>query len=170
MATTETVTIMPAAWRFKVGIALIAWTAVSWLLLPIEGILGMSAGTIAATTAALAIGNKFVILLAIAVMGKAGFQELRAKIFHGISPPMEVSLTRHRIGVVMFCLPFLVSMLETWASHIAPQLVVNRMWPDIFWNVVLVASLFVLGGNFWDKLRALFVKDARAVLPNATVN
>jgi hypothetical protein len=29
-------------------------------------------------------------------------------------------------------------------------------------DVLLVSSLFVLGGEFWDKLRALFVHDARA--------
>ena len=28
-----------------------------------------------------------------------------------------------------------------------------------------IASLFVLGGDFWDKLRALFVRDAKAVFP-----
>jgi hypothetical protein len=26
---------------------------------------------------------------------------------------------------------------------------------------MFVASLFVLGGDFWDKVRALFVHDAR---------
>jgi hypothetical protein len=30
---------------------------------------------------------------------------------------------------------------------------------------VLLISLFVLGGDFWDKLRALFVHSARAVFP-----
>jgi hypothetical protein len=30
-----------------------------------------------------------------------------------------------------------------------------------------VASLFVLGGDFWDKLRALFVHEARVVFPAA---
>jgi len=33
-------------------------------------------------------------------------------------------------------------------------------------DVMLIASLFVLGGNFWDKLRALFVRDALAVFPD----
>jgi hypothetical protein len=30
---------------------------------------------------------------------------------------------------------------------------------------MLLASLFVLGGEFWDKLRALFVHGARAAFP-----
>ena len=28
-----------------------------------------------------------------------------------------------------------------------------------------IMSLFVLGGDFWDKLRALFVRQAKAVFP-----
>jgi hypothetical protein len=168
MATTETVTGKPAGWRFKVGIVLLAWIVLSWLLITIEVALGMSAGIIAATTAGLAIGNKLVFLLAIAVMGKAGFQELKAKLFHKFTPPVEVSPMRYRIGLVMFCLPFLASSLETHASHIVPHLVMNRLWADVMWDVMLIASLFMLGGNFWDKLRALFFVDARAVFPTGS--
>jgi hypothetical protein len=156
---------MPAGWRFKVGIALIALMALAWLLIPIEGALGMSAATIGATTAGVAIANKIILLVAIAVMGKAGFQALKAKLFHKLTPPAEVSSMRYRIGLVMFCFPFLQGLLETWASHIAPQFVANRLWMDIVMDVMLIASLFVLGGNFWDKLRALFVADARVVFP-----
>jgi hypothetical protein len=29
-------------------------------------------------------------------------------------------------------------------------------------DVLLISSLFVLGGDFWDKVRALFVYDAKA--------
>ena len=166
MSTNETITgapEVPTGWRFKVGIALFALMILAWLLIPIEAVLGMSAATIAATTAGIAIGNKIILLVAIAVMGKAGFQELKAKLFHKLTPPAEVSPMRYRIGLVMFCLPLLGGVFETYASHIVPHLVVNRLWVDIVLDVMLVASLFVLGGNFWDKLRALFVADARAV-------
>jgi hypothetical protein len=30
-------------------------------------------------------------------------------------------------------------------------------------DLITLASLFVLGGDFWDKVRALFLHDARAV-------
>jgi hypothetical protein len=32
-------------------------------------------------------------------------------------------------------------------------------------DAMMLVSLFVLGGEFWDKLRALFVHRARAVMP-----
>jgi hypothetical protein len=157
---------LPTGWRFKTGIALFALMILAWGLIPIEAALGMSAGTIAATTAGIAIANKIILLIAIAVMGKAGFAALKAQLFHKLTPPTEVSPTRYRIGLVMFCLPFLGSLFETYASHIVPHLVINRLWVDILLDIMLVASLFVLGGNFWDKLRSLFVAEAQAVFPH----
>lgn len=168
MPTNETATgapDLPTGWRFKTGIALFALMILLWILIPIEAALGMSAGTIAATTAGIAIANKIILLIAIGVMGKAGFAVLKAKLLHKLTPPAEVSPMRYRIGLVMFCLPLLQGLLETWASHIAPQLVANQLWVDILMDVMLIASLFVLGGNFWDKRRSLFVADARAVFP-----
>ena len=34
-------------------------------------------------------------------------------------------------------------------------------------GILASSSLFVLGGDFWDKLRALFLHEARAVFPPA---
>ena len=153
-------------WRFKAGVALIALMALGWILVPVEAALGMSASTMAATTAGIVTANKVILLLAIVVMGKPGFQELRAKLSHKLTPATDVSRMRYRIGLVMFCLPFLQGLLETWTSHIAPERTANRLWVDILMDGMLIASLFVLGGNFWDKLRAIFVADARAVFPN----
>lgn len=153
-------------WRFKAGLALLALMALAWLLIPIEAALGMSMGTMAATTAGIATANKGILLLAIVVMGKPGFQELKAKLSHKLTPATEVSRIRYRIGLVMFCSPFLSGVFETWASHIAPALDASHLWVDALLGGMLITSLFVLGGNFWDKLRALFVADARAVFPN----
>ena len=118
-------------WRFKAGVALIALMALAWLLIPIEAALRMSVGTIAATTAGIATANKVILLLVIVVMGKLGFQELKAKLSHKLTPATDVSRMRYRIGLVMFCLPFLQGLLETWTSHIAPERAANRLWVDI---------------------------------------
>ena len=167
MATNGTVSGEPiqGGWRLQTGIALFAFMILVWVLIPIQAALGMSAGTIAATTAGIAIANKVILLLAIGVMGKAGFAALKAKLFHSLAPPREVSQMRYRIGLVLFCFPLLQGLLETWASHLAPHLVANRLWVDFLMDGILIASLFVLGGNFWDKLRAIFSYNARVVLP-----
>mgnify|MGYP006927913393 FL=1 len=72
---------------------------------------------------------------------------------------------RYRIGLVMFFFPILGGIFETYASHVIPHLILNRLWVDLLFDAMMVASLFVLGGSFWDKIRALFVVEARAVFP-----
>jgi len=37
-------------------------------------------------------------------------------------------------------------------------------------DVMFVVSLFVLGGDFWDKVRALFVYDARGQIFDSQPN
>ncbi len=39
-------------------------------------------------------------------------------------------------------------------------------WKTVLSGLLLLASLFVLGGDFWDKLRALFVRDAKTQFPD----
>ena len=66
---------------------------------------------------------------------------------------------RHAIGLVMFTLPLLTSMLEPYVDQIWPGFR-PRLWQaQLLGDVMLVASFFVLGGDFWNKLRALFVRS-----------
>src|SRR3989344_9079767 len=94
-------------WRFKLGIAILCLMPTLWLLVPLAAAANVPGSTIAAITGALFIVNKVLLLLVIAVMGKAGFQQLKQRLFgyvSGLAPSadVEVSPTRHRIGVVMF--------------------------------------------------------------------
>jgi hypothetical protein len=40
-----------------------------------------------------------------------------------------------------------------------------RLWVNLLADAAFLASLFILGGDFWDKLRSLFVRQARARFP-----
>ena len=40
-----------------------------------------------------------------------------------------------------------------------------RVILNIATDVVFIASLFVLGGDFWDKLKALFIFSAKVSFP-----
>lgn len=164
MQTTETPA-MPSGWRVKTGMVLFALAIVPyWALAPIV-FRDLPLPTIATLTAAGAIMGKVFLVGAVMVLGKSGFAVLKAKLFHQLSPPQEVGPVRYRIGLVMFFLPILGGIFETYASHVIPHLILNRLWVDLLFDAMMVASLFVLGGSFWDKIRALFVVDARAVFP-----
>lgn len=157
-----------AKWRLKLGISIICLMLLLWLLVPLAAAADVPGARIAALTGALFIVNKVLLLLVIAVMGKAGFLELKQRVFshvsgYATSADIEVSPARHRIGMLMFCLPLISSFLEPYVDALAPGLRPNSWALQLLGDVLLVGSFFVLGGNFWEKLRALFIRKARAV-------
>lgn len=155
-----------AKWRFKLGIAIICLMLGSWLMVPIAAALDVPGSKIAALTGVLFISNKILLILVIAVMGKAGFQQLKRSLFgyvSGLVPSSEsdISPIRHRIGIVMFCVPLISSFLEPYVDTFWPGLRPNFWQAQVLGDVMLVGSFFVLGGNFWEKVHALFVRTAR---------
>jgi hypothetical protein len=107
-------------------------------------------------------------IVGVAIMGKSGFETMKHRIFgflkkHG--PADRESLARYRIGLVMFVMPLLFGWLSPYLQGLFPQIDAHRNLLAITGDLLLVASLFVLGGDFWDKVRSLFVHDAIAVLP-----
>lgn len=98
-------------------------------------------------------------LIAVAVMGKSGYEYIKAKIgslLKPFAPPDQVSPTRYRIGLVLFCVPLLFGGLLPYAAHFFPSMETLPLWPYIVSDLVFVSSFFMLGGDFWDKVRALF--------------
>jgi hypothetical protein len=108
-------------------------------------------------------------LIAVAILGKPGFAYLKALIFgylgKHLAPPERVGVLRYRIGLVMFALPLLLAFVTPYVGDLIPGYEAHRMWYGLSGDLLLLSSLFALGGEFWDKLRALFIHEATAVLP-----
>ena len=83
-------------------------------------------------------------------------------------PPAEVSRTRYAIGLMMFTLPIVFGWLAPYVADLIPGYRGNEFTYAIVGDLLLLVSLFVLGGDFWDKLRALFISGAKAVFPKTT--
>ncbi|QAY86029.1 transporter suffix domain-containing protein [Pseudomonas arsenicoxydans] len=161
-----------AGWRFKLGVTIICVMLGSWLMVPIAAALGVPGSRVAALTGVLFISNKVLLILVIAVMGKAGFQQLKSKIFGYVSVMVptidaEVGPIRHRLGIVMFCLPLITAFLEPYFDTFWPGVRPNLWQLQLLGDAMLIGSFFVLGGNFWEKVRALFIRRARVVNPEA---
>lgn len=107
-------------------------------------------------------------LAAAAVMGKAGFDYLKQQIFgffgKHLAPPETVSLARYRIGLVLFSIPLLFGWVAPYISGYFPVFDEHRLLLAISGDLLVVTSLFVLGGEFWDKLRALFIHKVKVSL------
>ncbi len=151
----------PKGWRFKCGIGIFIFALVLWCLIPVAASLDVPGSRIAALSATVFIANKILLIACIAVMGKEGFQQLKAILFgHAkrLAPAQKVGPVRHAIGLVMFILPLLTATLEPYIDYILPGFRPNLWQLQVLGDIMLIASFFVLGGDFWSKLRGLFVR------------
>ena len=152
-------------WRFKLGVYLLAFGAICPLFTPLVAMTGLSTEWKAALSGLLLVGIPEIFsLLAIAVMGKDGFNTIKEKVFaffkrHAL--PKEVSRTRYRIGLVLFLLPFLFGWLAPYGTELIPGYESHRLAVNLGGDFLLILGLFVLGGEFWDKVKSLFVYEAR---------
>ena len=158
-------------WRIKLGFAMFI-ASIAWpLLLPVLPLFGISKQSIAPITGALMVVAEVMLIAAAAIAGKDGFAYIKKRVFgllKSYGPPREVSATRYKIGLVMFTVPLLSAFLSPYLGHYIPGLASHRWVYALALDISLLVSLFVLGGDFWEKLRSLYVHKAVALMPDTT--
>ena len=164
---------VPAAgWRLKFGVTLFGLSiALPVLGVPLVASMDLSTTTVATISGVLLAGSEVLGIVAVAVMGKSGYAFIKNRIFGFLKqygPPAEVSRTRYTIGLVMFAVPIIFGWLAPYAADLVPGYLGNEFTYAIVGDLLLLVSLFVLGGDFWDKLRALFIGGAKVVFPQKT--
>jgi hypothetical protein len=159
----------PAGWRFRLGMILFVLGMGCPLLAPLVLALDLGPGLTATLSGGLMLGIPDVLLLAAAaVMGKEGFNYLKDRLYallRKAAPPQYVGPVRYTVGIVMFVIPLLTGWLFTYLYDFVPFLWEHHILFAVSGDVMFLASLWVLGGDFWDKLAALFHHRARATLP-----
>lgn len=146
--------------KLQLGAVILVVGFLSPLLIPLVLASNWSATTKSVISGLLAFGiPELFMLLAIIVMGKPGYEYVKSKIYKYLkrfAPPDTVSLVRYRFGLVLFCLPIIVGVLEPYLAHFHHFFRELPLWFYIGLDVIFIIGLFVLGGDFWDKLSSLF--------------
>jgi hypothetical protein len=158
-----------AGWRLKFGVGLFVLSiALPVLGVPLVAVMGLSTGVVATISGALLGGSEVLGIVAVAVMGKSGYAYIKNQVFGFLrryGPPAEVGRIRYSIGLVMFTTPIILGWLAPYGADVIPGYVDNELAYAIAGDLLLLTSLAVLGGDFWDKLRALFIHRSKAVIP-----
>lgn len=164
----------PPGWRFRVGVGLIAASILSPLGTLLVSFTNFS---IAMKTT---LGGLFIAgipevctVAAVAFMGKDGFAYVKNRImavlrpvFGRFAPAREVGRVRYYFGLVMLLIPAIYAWVIMYASpDKVPGFPEYRIHIGLVIDFIFICSFFVLGGDFWDKLRALFVHKAKASFP-----
>jgi hypothetical protein len=155
--------------RFGLGIGLFVLGLVCPVLVPLATRSALSAGWKTALSGLLVIGIPEVLwMAAAAVLGREGFDYVKSRTLGALrrhALPKRVSRGRYRLGLLLFAIPLLFGWLAPYAPERIPGYETHRLAANLTGDALLLVSLFVLGGEFWDKLRALFLHEAEAVLP-----
>jgi len=157
-------------WRVKLGFVLFVISLLWPVLLPVLPMLGVSAATTATIGGGMMVAAEGLLIAAAAISGKSGFLYIKSTIFgflKSYGPPKEVSRIRYVIGLVLFVVPVLFGWLTPYLGEYLPGYGDSKVMYAVTLDLVLLSSLFVLGGTFWEKLRALFIHDAQVVFPDS---
>lgn len=141
------------------------------LLIPLVLASDLSGGIKTALSGFLMLGvPELAIMLSIVIMGKAGFAFLKSKVgqlFKQYGPPETVSKTRYTIGLILFIIPFIIGWLLPYFEHLIPWYEEYHLWINISGDILLISSLFILGGDFWEELRSLFIYNQKSIIESS---
>ena len=160
----------PSRARLAVGGIVFVAGQLSPLLIPLVVASDLPGAVKATLSGLLVLGvPELASVAAAAILGKEGFHALKgliADLFKKHGPPEEVSRSRYRAGLVMFTLALVLGWAAPYWGHLIPGWKEHPYAWSAAGDLTLILSLFVLGGEFWDKLRALFIHGAKASFPS----
>ncbi len=152
-------------WRIKVGFACFIYGLIANPLL--IAILTLIGGTrFAAKIGGLLVFGEVMLVAGAAIAGKQGYAYVKATVFGYLkkaAPPQKVSKIRYRFGLLIFLIPVFFGLALPYFGKYIPGLPTHTILYSVIGDIMLVIGLFLLGGDFWDKLRSLFVQSSTVV-------
>ncbi len=107
-------------------------------------------------------------ITSVAILGKPSYLYIKSIFRHHfvrVIKPYHGSRIRYNIGLFLFCLPLIPTYIMAYAPQFFSASSYLRLILNISFDVIFITSLFVLGGDFWDKLKALFSFSAKVNFP-----
>jgi len=152
-------------WKYYLGLALLVYSFIPIFTVELLLLLPLSTAEKASLALIYVGSGEVAFISAVALLGKPFVEALKAKIkgfFHRrkpAAPPAPISRTQHAIGVTLFFVSFLpypiveaVLIFGNPTGKDVQYLVAAMLAGD----VIFIISLFVLGGEFWARLKRLF--------------
>jgi len=159
----------PTGWRLRLGLFFFVIGWICPLFVPLVTTLDLPAETKTLLSGFLLIGAPEIFsVISIIILGKSGFNYIKYKTFAFLkkaAPQGEVSRMRYRFGLFMLLLHVIYANFTFYAPDSILGYSENRITMNLIADFLFIVTLFVLGGNIWEKLRALLLYDAKACIP-----
>ncbi len=162
-------------WKFYVGLALIVYSFGTLGIAVLVPFL-FSPSVAAALVTGVVVSGEIGFWLSAALLGKPFIDALKAKLAALLArqaprAPRPVGRPRHVVGLVLFSLSFVTYYLAMSIPFLGlsknTQLTAIVV-VAITGELLFVSSLFVLGGEFWERIKALYRWPGQPDTPGAT--
>lgn len=150
--------------RYRAGIALLTLSVVCPLIAIPVAYTSLPTAVKGTIMGLLTVGAPEVFtLLAVAVLGKENFNRIKLQVLGKLKAlkPAPASRGQYYVGLCMMLLPIIPTYIMAYAPSYLPDQSPQRLYVSIASDLIFVIGAFVAGGDMWDKMRALFVYDAR---------
>ncbi len=158
---------MKKTWKFYLGIALFTYSWIPYIfvfmIMPFLHFTTTEALSISSITL---ISSESAFAISVVLLGKDFINMIKAK-FKALfskkgssTKSKPISKLRYRIGIILFILtlsiPSILTEVVLYYDYVDVIGLHNLLYIFLSFDVIFIASLFILGGEFIDKLRELF--------------
>jgi len=159
------------SWKYYLGLGLFIYSFLPICTVELIFLLPLTPAEKASVAVIYVGSGEIAFLCAVALLGKPFVEALKAKIKgffvrkKPAAPPEPIGKTQHAIGVTLFFMSFLpypvVEGILIFGHPTGRDLnyLVSAMLAG---DVIFIVSLFVLGGEFWERLKKLFELPGKA--------
>ena len=165
------------SWRYRLGLVLFFGAFPIFFATPVViPMLGLSTGESAALIGGILLAVEVLWFASIPLLGKEGFETVKQRAFGWLKLSSDpISRARHRFGVTLLLgsilLDVLLNLIMVGTDFLAPETDVPTkqllgltfseqatvyVSIQILTTVGIVAALFVLGADFWERLKTAF--------------
>jgi len=152
-------------WKYYLGLSLFIYSFVPICTVELLFMLPLTTSEKASAALIYLGSGELTFICAVALLGKPFVELLKAKIKGffiskmPVAPPKPITKTQHAIGVTLFFasfLPYPVAEGVLFFGHPTGRDLHYLVAAMLTGDVIFIISLFVLGGEFWERLKKLF--------------
>jgi hypothetical protein len=151
-------------WRFYAGITAMVLAVVMPLCALVVPMLGLSTTQSALLAGVLLAGGPEVLcILAVALLGKDTFRYFTHRVMTALRRAVidqPASKARYYTGLVVILLSWLPAYIYAYSPTLMPG-GDERIYVLAAMDLAFVVSVFLMGGEFWEKVRRIFVYEGR---------
>lgn len=154
---------MTKDWKYYLGLVLFAYSFAPLVVVGCLPLMGMSLAESGALAVVFLATGEIAFYGAAVLLGKEFLVALKRRLHilfrRPAAPPRPVGRTRHRLGVAVIAASFLTYyavLIDLLFFSPAESEVTFLAWSLVGGEAMSMAGLFLLGGQFWERLRHIF--------------